>query len=157
MVAPTGSASGVSIAAKKGLLEPDLPLSPVQWGALLGSLVVVLWSIPGLIINPDFTIGDGATSKLVLGVDMNGWHAVSGLLVGIPGLAAALQVRLSALFTPVAAGGLLGTAFWALFTDMPVGGLFFFPNPTGDVILHVITSGFFVAGAVHYYLVQSKD
>ena len=62
------------------------PFTPVQWATVIGSLVVLLWSIPGLIVNPDFAIGDDATSEVVLGVDMNGWHAVSGFLIAIPGL-----------------------------------------------------------------------
>ena len=37
----------------------ERPLQPVQWAAIIGSLVVGLWSIAGLIANPDFTIGDG--------------------------------------------------------------------------------------------------
>ena len=67
------------------MLTPERPLQPVQWAAILGSIAVLVWSVPGLIANPDFHIGDSATSVRVLGVDMNGWHAVSGFLVAIPG------------------------------------------------------------------------
>ena len=38
-----------------------------------------------------------ATSVRVLGVDMNGWHAVSGFLVAIPGFFAALTGLLAPL------------------------------------------------------------
>jgi hypothetical protein len=65
------------------LLTPERPLQPVQWAAILGSIAVLAWSVPGLIVNPDFHIGTDATSVRVLGVDMNGWHAVSGFLVAI--------------------------------------------------------------------------
>jgi len=61
-------------------------MSPVQWVAIAGSLAVLVWSVPGLIVNPDFALGDEATSVRVLGVDMNGWHALSGFLVAVLGL-----------------------------------------------------------------------
>ena len=54
------------------MLHAERPLQPVQWAAVLGSIVVLVWSVPGLIVNPDFSIGDSATSVRVLGVDMNG-------------------------------------------------------------------------------------
>ena len=31
------------------LLSPERPLAPVQWAAIAGSLVVLSWSVPGLI------------------------------------------------------------------------------------------------------------
>jgi len=64
--------------------------------AILGSIAVLTWSVPGLIINPDFAIGDSATAERVLGVDMNGWHAVSGFLIAIPALLAAARPYLAA-------------------------------------------------------------
>jgi hypothetical protein len=135
-----------------GLLEAERPLAPVQWAAILGSLAVLVWSVPGLIVNPDFSIGDSATSELVLGVDMNGWHAVSGFLVAIPGLFAALRASWSALFNLAAAGSLIATGIWALMDEYVAGGLFYFPNSSGDAILHFATSTIFLAGAAHYFL-----
>lgn len=35
------------------LLEVQRPFSPVQWAAVLGSLVILLWSVPGLINGTD--------------------------------------------------------------------------------------------------------
>jgi hypothetical protein len=67
-----------------------------------------VWSVPGLIINPDFAIGDDATSKLVLGVDMNGWHAVSGFLITVPAFLVARRPYLATVFCAASAGGLLG-------------------------------------------------
>ena len=136
----------------KRLLRPERPLAPVQWAAIAGSLVVMAWSIPGLIVNPDFAIGESATSELVLGVDMNGWHAVSGFLVTIPGLFAALRRDWSGLFNLAAASSLIATGIWALADTHAVGGLFYFPNQMGDALLHFGTSAIFLAGAAHHYL-----
>jgi hypothetical protein len=133
------------------LLELERPLQPVQWAAILGSIVVLVWSVPGLIANPDFSIGDSATSARVLGVDMNGWHAVSGFLVAVPGFFAALRPSWAALFNLGAAGALLSTALWALLSTQVAAGLFYFPNGGADALLHLATSTIFLAGAAHYH------
>jgi hypothetical protein len=138
------------------LLTPERPLQPVQWAAILGSIAVLVWSVPGLIANPNFHIGDSATSVRVLGVDMNGWHAVSGFLVAIPGLFAALRRSWSALFDLAAAGALLSTAVWAALSTQVAGGLFYFPHGGSDALLHLGTSTIFLAGAAHYYRVGSR-
>lgn len=128
----------------------ERPLSGGQWAAIAGSCLVLAWSIPGLIVNPDFAIGDEATSELVLGVDMNGWHAVSGFLVAIPGLLAAARAQLAFVFNVFAAASLIATGVWALLSEQVAGGLFYFPNGLGDALLHFGTSAVFVAGAVSY-------
>ena len=43
--------------------------------------------------------------------------------------------------------GLFATAGWALFTEYPAGGLFYFPNRIGDVLLHIATASIFAFGA----------
>jgi len=63
-----------------------------------------VWSVPGLIVNPDFATGNSVTSERVLGVDMNGWHALSGFLVAVPALMLATRPHLVARFLPLAAG-----------------------------------------------------
>ena len=88
------------------LLELERPMQPVQWAAIIGSIAVLVWSVPGIFVNPDFSVGDADTSERVLGVDMNGWHALSGFLVAIPGFFAALRASWSALFNLAAAGSL---------------------------------------------------
>jgi hypothetical protein len=138
------------------LLTPERPLQPVQWAAIIGSIAVLVWSVPGLIVNPDFHIGDSATSVRVLGVDMNGWHALSGFLVAIPGFYAALRRSWAALFDLAAAGGLLSTALWAALSTHVAGGLFYFPHGDADVLLHIGTSTIFLAGAGHYYLIARR-
>ena len=126
-------------------------MKPVQWAGIAGALVVLAWSVPGLIVNPDFGTGDAATAQRVLGVDMNGWHAVSGFLVAIPVLALVPWPDLLARFLPLAAGGLIVTAVWALFSTTIAGGLFYFPNNETDALLHFGTSLIFLAGAAHYF------
>lgn len=115
--------------------------------ALVGCLAVMLWSIPGLLINPDFSIGASATSEVFLGVDMNGWHAVSGFLVVVPVLIVLGNPRLLPWVQGAARVSLYATAIWAMLSEHPAGGLFYFPNPTGDVLLHLVVGSIFVAGA----------
>jgi Domain of unknown function (DUF4383) len=129
----------------------DLPLGPGQWAAILGSIAILVWSVPGLIANPDFSIGNSATAERVLGVDMNGWHALSGFLVAIPGFIAARRADWAALFNVAAAASLIATAVWALAEAHVAGGLFYLPNGGADAALHVGTSTIFVAGAISYY------
>jgi len=126
-------------------------LTAVGWATILGGITILAWSIPGLIINPDFSIGDDATSKIVLGGDMNGWHAVSGFLVAIPGFLVARRPPIAALFCLAAAGSLLTTALWAVLSEHPAGGLFYFPNGGTDALLHVFTSSIFLTGAALYH------
>jgi hypothetical protein len=142
--------------ASRSPLSYERPLAPVQWAAIAGSVVVGLWSVAGLIANPDFAIGDEATSELVLGVDMNGWHAVSGFLITIPGLFAATRRDLAAVFCVFAAGGLIATGVWALLSEQVAGGLFYFPNGGADALLHFATSAIFIGGALHWYLTGSS-
>jgi hypothetical protein len=121
-------------------------LTAAGWAAVLGSLAVLLWSIPGLIINPDFATGAAATSERVLGVDMNGWHAVSGFLVAIPGLLVARRADLAPVFCLAAAGSLYATGVWALLSTSVAGGLFVFPHNGADAVLHFVTASVFLAG-----------
>lgn len=122
-------------------------MSVCQRSAIVGSVMVLAWSFAGLVVNPDFAIGGAATSELVLGVDMNGWHAVSGFLVAIPVLAVLKNGQLLPWVMVAASAGLMATAGWALLSEYPVGGLFYFPNRAGDVVLHIATASIFAFGA----------
>src|SRR3954453_19420602 len=130
--------------------------TPGQGAAVAGALAVLFWSVPGLIVNPDFATGDSASAERVLGVDMNEWHAVSGFLVVIPVLALLPWPDLLARFLPLAAGGLIATAVWALFSTSIAGGLFYFPNNETDALLHFATSSIWLAGAAHYFFVTPR-
>lgn len=132
-------------------LDADRPLGVGQWCAILGSIAILVWSVPGIIVNPDFSVGNSATADRVLGVDMNGWHALSGFLVAIPGFIAARRADWSGLFNLAAAGGLIATAIWALADAHVAGGLFYLPNGGADALLHFGTSAIFLAGSLHYY------
>jgi hypothetical protein len=139
------------------LFEVQRPFTPVQWAAVAGALAVLVWSVPGLIVNPDFSTGDAATAERVLGVDMNGWHAVSGFLIAVPALVLAPRPHLAARFLPLAAAGLIATAVWALISTQLAGGLFYFPNNETDALLHLGTSLIFLAGAAHYFTRESSS
>jgi len=127
----------------------ERPLTPAQWSAIAGAVAVLVWSIPGLIANPDFATGDDATSVRVLAVDMNGWHAVSGFLIALPALFAATRRDYAVVFDLVAAASLYATALWALLETQVAGGLFYFPHNEADAILHVGTASIFLVGGVH--------
>jgi hypothetical protein len=52
-----------------------------QWGIVVLAIVQLTWALAGLIAEPSFHFGDGAPTQQVLGVDFNGVHALSGLLL----------------------------------------------------------------------------
>lgn len=142
---PAGRPTGLAPAGRlAGLL-------PVQWAAVVGSAVILTWSIPGLIMNPDFGIGGSASAVTVLGSDMNGWHAVSGFLVVAPALVLIGRPQLLAVYLVFAAGSLIATGVWALFDTQPAAGLFSFPNNENDALLHFATSTIYLAGALHWF------
>jgi hypothetical protein len=145
------------VEARADLFAVQRPFAPVQWAAVLGAIAVLVWSVPGIIVNPDFAVGDSATAERVLGVDMNGWHALSGFLVAIPALLVAPRPHLAAVYLPLAAGGLIATGIWALLSTEVAGGLFYFPNNETDAVLHFATSTIWLAGAAHYFLVQRRE
>jgi hypothetical protein len=142
---------------KEAMFDTRWPFSPVQWAAILGSITVLVWSVPGLIVNPDFSSGYSATAERVLGVDMNGWHALSGFLVAIPVLLVASRPHLAAMVVSAAAASLIATGVWALLDTQIAGGLYYFPNNEMDALLHFGTSLIFIAGAAHYYLRRRKE
>jgi hypothetical protein len=131
------SASGSAAGTRRTGSDLEATDGPafVQRGVLVVSLVLLAWSVAGMIANPDFTTGAGATSVRVLGVDMNGWHALSGFLLFGPGLVAARSRDLAVLFSYAAIGALVVTGVWALLDSRPAG-LFPFDHAHADAILH---------------------
>lgn len=146
-------AADVSAQRRDDLFELQRPFSAVQWTTLAGGLALLFWSVPGLFVNPDFAVGDSATAERVMGVDMNGWHALSGILLGLPAVLLAPRPRLAASFALAAGGGLVASALWALATPR-VAGLFYLPNQTADALLHLATAAVLLAGAVPYLLAR---
>ncbi len=109
------------------------------------------WAAAGFIAEPTFATGTDAPTERVLGVDFNGWHAVSGLLLFGPGLIAAMRPELTILYSWAAAGALIVTGVWALAATQ-VAYFFTFPNNEADAVLHLATGFLFVGIAV----VQSR-
>lgn len=91
-------------------------------------------------------MGTDAPTERVLGVDFNGWHALSGLLLFEPALVFALRPGWSLLYA-IAAGALLViTGLWALVSER-VAYVFTFPNNESDAVLHLTTGTLFLLAA----------
>lgn len=79
---------------------------------------------------------------------MNGWHAVSGFLIVVPVLIVLFKETLLPWVLAASAVALYSTAVWTVFTDRPAAGLFFFTQPTADIVLHIVTGSIFALGAI---------
>jgi len=110
-----------------------------QRGALIVSLALLAWSVVGLVANPDFSTGASAPTERVLGVDFNGWHAVSGFLLLGPVFYFVRRPDWALAFALYAGGALVLTAIWAIISKNPAGVLPF-PHNGADAALHM-TSG----------------
>jgi hypothetical protein len=107
----------------------------VQIAVLVLASVLTLWSLAGLIANPDFSTGAGAPTERVLGIDFNGWHAVSGFLLFAPAFVAILR-REWALAYAIAAGlALLATSVWIYLDTEPLF-ILHLPNNNPDAVFH---------------------
>ncbi len=113
-----------------------------QWGIVVLAAVQLTWAIAGLIAEPSFHFGEGAPTKVVLGVDFNGVHALSGFLLFGPAFFFALKPRWALLYAIFAAAALILTGIWAAFSTSPAG-IFAFPDNTADAILHLTTGALF--------------
>ncbi|MGX1807906.1 DUF4383 domain-containing protein [Nocardia sp. NPDC055321] len=110
----------------------------LQWATAVVGLVHIVWAIAGWIAEPSFALGEHAPATPVLGMDYNGWHAVAGLLLFTPALAAATREHWSAWYCVIAAlGGGFGVGVWALFSHRVL--VFSFPNHTADAVQHIAT------------------
>jgi hypothetical protein len=107
-----------------------------QKGVLVISVALIAWSVAGLIANPDFSTGPNAPTERVLGVDFNGWHAVSGFLLVGPAFYFVRRPQWALLFALYAGGVLVLTAIWAAFDTNPAG-ILAFPNNEADAVLHM--------------------
>jgi len=118
-----------------------------QKGVLAVSVALIAWSVAGLIANPDFSTGANAPTERVLGVDFNGWHAVSGFLLLGPAFFFVRRPQWALLFALYAGGALVLTAIWAAFDTNPAG-ILAFPNNEADAALHMSTGLAFLIVAV---------
>jgi hypothetical protein len=117
----------------------------LQRGVLVLSLINTTWSVAGLIANPDFATGDAATSVQVLGVDFNGWHAMSGILAFAPGILIARSDELSRLYVLVLIPvGFVIPGLWALVDTQPMG-LWPFEHNEADAALHLANGVIYTA------------
>ena len=119
------------------------PWTFAQWGIVIVAAFQLAWATAGLIAEPSFDFGDGAATERVLGVDFNGVHALSGLLLFGPGLVFATRPAWALLYCFAAAGALIVTGIWALVSTQPAY-VFTFPNNERDAILHLATGVLFV-------------
>jgi hypothetical protein len=94
-----------------------------QWGIVVLAVVQLVWAIAGLIAEPSFDFGDGASTQRVLGVDFNGVHALSGFLLFGPAFYFALKPRWAVLYAIYVAIALIVTGIWAIFSTSPAGVL----------------------------------
>jgi Domain of unknown function (DUF4383) len=117
-----------------------------QWGVVILAGLQLAWATAGLIAEPSFHFGEDAPTKVVLGVDFNGVHALSGFLLFGPAFFFALKPRLALLYAIVVASALIVTGIWAAFSTSPAG-IFAFPDNTADAILHLTTGALFAAVA----------
>jgi cytochrome b len=117
-----------------------------QWGIVVLAAVQLTWALAGLIAEPSFHFGEGAPTKVVLGVDFNGVHALSGFLLFGPAFFFALKPRWALLYAIFVATALILTGIWAAFSTSPAG-IFAFPDNTADAILHLTTGALFAAVA----------
>lgn len=114
----------------------------LQRGVLVLAVVNFTWALAGLIANPSFATGDGLSGTSVLGVDYNGWHAVSGLLVFAPGFVLCRRDDWSRLYALAMIPAIAGPGLWALFDHSPLG-IWPFAHNVGDAVLHFAVAGCF--------------
>lgn len=106
----------------------------------------LLWALAGFIAEPSFRIGADAPTEKVLGVDFNGIHALSGLLLFGPAFYFARRPDWALYYTLYIVVALYATGIWALFDEQP-GWVFTFPDNTNDGIFHLATGTLFAAVA----------
>jgi hypothetical protein len=115
---------------------------PLQTGVFWVCLVNFIWSAVAMAVNPSFATGDGVTAERVLGVDFNGWHALSGLILFGPGMLACRRYDLTRIFALASVPAIAGPGLWALLSKN-VLGLWHFDHQGSDAILHFTIAAIF--------------
>lgn len=117
-----------------------------QKGIVVLAALQLAWALAGVIAEPSFSFGEDAPTERVLGVDFNGVHALSGLLLFAPAFYFALRPKWALYYAIYAAGALIVTGVWALFDTQPAW-VFTFPNNSSDGVFHLATGALFAAVA----------
>lgn len=113
-----------------------------QWGIVVLATLQLLWATAGLIAEPSFHFGADAPTEVVLGVDFNGVHALSGFLLFGPAFFFALKPRWAVFYAIFVSAALILTGIWAAFSTSPAG-VFAFPDNGADAALHITTGVLF--------------
>jgi len=118
-----------------------------QKGIVVLAAIQLLWALAGFIAEPSIDFGESAVTERVLGVDFNGVHALSGVLLFVPAFFFALRPNWALFYALYAAFALYATGIWAFFDEQPAW-VFTFPNNSSDAIFHVATGTLFAIVAV---------
>jgi hypothetical protein len=132
------------------------PWTFAQKGIVVLAALQLAWALAGFLAEPNFSIGADAPTERVLGVDFNGIHALSGLLLFGPAFYFALRPQWALLYAIYAAGALFITGIWALFDTQPAW-VFTFPNNQADAVLHLGTGALFAAVAAIQIAQDRRD
>jgi hypothetical protein len=115
-----------------------------QQGVLVLAALLTIWSVVGLIANPDFSTGADAPTERILGVDFNGWHAVSGFLLFAPAFVAILRPVWAIAYALAAGGALVVTGIWVAADTEPLF-ILHLPNNGSDAVFHIAFGLLFLA------------
>lgn len=118
--------------------------STLQRAVLLLTIGNTAWAIAGLVANPSFATGGRATSAVVLGVDFNGWHAVSGLIVFVPGFVLVRRHDWTRWYAVAIIASLVPSGIWAMASSRPAG-LWPFDHQAADAVLHLANAAVYAA------------
>lgn len=117
-----------------------------QKGVLVLAGLLTLWSLAGLIANPDFSTGANAPTERILGIDFNGWHAVSGFLLFAPAFVAILRPVWALTYALAVGVALVATGIWVGLDTEPLF-ILHLPNNGSDAVFHVAFGLLFLAVA----------
>lgn len=131
-----------------------------QWTFAQKAIVILaslqlLWALAGFIAEPSFHLGADAPTERVLGIDFNGYHALAGLLLFAPAFYFALNPKWALYYAIYAAGALIASGIWALFSEQPAW-VFTFPNNYADAIFHIVSGALFALVALVQILQDSR-
>lgn len=111
-------------------------------------MVMLLHGALGFIVHPDFATGEAASTKEVLWVEFNAWHALAGFLLGLPALAALAHARWAVAMAGYLAVALTASGIWIAADHDAAGFVPFGDAATGDAIYHWILGDAYATGAI---------